>query len=248
MVAIVKQFQELFFKDWLSVQKYGLFFKTRKFLNKFNSIVDNRCPICPEFLSVRNFRKLREHVSKAHNLHYCDICVNNLKLFPSEFKMYSRPELTTHRREGDRDDSSYKGHPCCQFCDERYLDNDALHMHLRKNHFWCHFCESDGKQDYYKNYHFLRSHFREEHYLCEEGNCKQDILTSAFRNEIDLKAHRASTHSKGMSKAEVKQMRYVPVDFSYGRAEEDARRNQSTRGGGGGVGRYSRDSKSLQIR
>ena len=46
---------------------------------------------------------------------------------------------------------SHKGHPLCQFCDERYLDNDELLKHLRKQHYFCHFCEADGiANEYYE--------------------------------------------------------------------------------------------------
>lgn len=72
------------------------------------------------------------------------------KIFPSERKAYTRQELAQHRRQGDKDDTSYKGHPLCRFCDERYMDNDELFKHLRKDHYYCHFCESDGSQDYYR--------------------------------------------------------------------------------------------------
>ncbi len=156
--------------------------------------------------------------------------------------MYSRSKLTAHRREGDSNDRSHKGHPYCQFCDERFLDNDILHMHLRKNHFWCHFCEADGKQDFYQDQHSLRAHFKKDHYFCEEGSCRNDLLTSVFKNEIDIKAHRASVHRKGMSKAEAKQTRVLPVEFSIARSGEDSRRRAPLpgRGGSGGLMRDER--------
>lgn len=52
--------------------------------------------------------------------------------------------------QGDPDDTSHRGHPLCKFCDERYLDNDELLKHLRRDHYFCHFCDSDGAQDYYR--------------------------------------------------------------------------------------------------
>lgn len=33
----------------------------------------------------------------------------------------------------------------------------------------------------------LREHFIDQHYLCEEGDCKENIFTAAFRSDIDLK-------------------------------------------------------------
>ena len=239
----VVPYQDISFHNWVSDSKYGFFFKTRHLLVLFQGMLENRCKLCPYLSSLSSFRKLKEHAYKAHGLYFCEICVENLKLFPTEFKMYTRPKLTIHRRDGDADDRSHKGHPYCEFCDERYLDNDALHMHLRKTHFWCHFCESDGKQDYYPDHHSLRNHFKKDHYLCEEGACRHDILTSTFRNEIDLKAHRANVHSKGLTKAEVKQMRFLPVEFSFNSNDTAIRRGQSSIRGVAGGGHF-RDDRS----
>ena len=210
-------------------RKYRIFFESAQLHRLYDLLKQNSCSKCVPNSSYRTFKQLRDHVNKEHDLHYCDICVDNLKLFPSEFKMYTRHELARHRREGDSDDSSYKGHPLCRFCDERYLDNDALHTHLRIAHFWCHICESDGKQDYYKNYLLLRRHFKEAHYLCEEGECRHEKFTTVFRSKIDLQAHRASTHTKGLSKAEVKQLKQLELGFSYvsGREEGGARATRS---------------------
>ena len=39
----------------------------------------------------------------------------------------------------------------------------------------------------FRSYDYLREHFRSEHYLCEEGECKEEKFTSVFRSEIDMK-------------------------------------------------------------
>jgi len=36
----------------------------------------------------------------------------------------------------------------------------------------------------------LREHFKSNHFVCEEGECANELLTSAFRSEIDLKGKR----------------------------------------------------------
>lgn len=73
-----------------------------------------------------------------------------LQIFTHERKWYSRKDLARHRMQGDPDDTSHRGHPLCKFCDERYLDNDELLKHLRRDHYFCHFCDADGAQDYYR--------------------------------------------------------------------------------------------------
>ena len=217
-------------------RKHGMFFEKPHLYDKYKSLQQNRCSKCRDKPIFRTFSLLREHCRKTHGLNYCDICTDNLKLFPGEFRQYTRQEMTRHRREGDLDDKSYKGHPLCQFCDDRFLDNDTLHAHLRKAHFWCHFCESEGRQDYYCNYPLLRNHFRSLHFMCEEGPCQQEKFTSVFRSKLDLQAHRATVHTKGVSKAEAKQMRQLDVGFVYTRTEELPRTGGVVSGTGSRVG------------
>ena len=40
-------------------------------------------------------------------------------------------------------------------------------------------------------YEDLREHFRDAHFLCEEGECKDEKFTRVFRTDIDFRAHRA---------------------------------------------------------
>ncbi|XP_078200476.1 E3 ubiquitin-protein ligase ZNF598 isoform X4 [Callithrix jacchus] len=146
--------------------------------------------------------------------------------------------------QGDPDDTSHRGHPLCKFCDERYLDNDELLKHLRRDHYFCHFCDSDGAQDYYSDYAYLREHFREKHFLCEEGRCSTEQFTHAFRTEIDLKAHRTACHSR--SRAEARQNRQIDLQFSY--APRHSRRNEGVVGGEDyeEVDRYSRQGRAAR--
>lgn len=71
----------------------------------------------------------------------------------------------------------------------------------------------------------MRDHFKAEHYLCEEDECIEEEFTAVFRTEIDLRAHKATVHSKSMSRTEARQARILEIDISYG-----------PRGGGGRAG------------
>lgn len=72
----------------------------------------------------------------------------------------------------------------------------------------------------------MRAHFKAEHFVCEEDECADEQFTAVFRTSIDLQAHISQTHTKGMSKSEVKQARTLDCDFSY-----------APRGRGGGAER-----------
>lgn len=186
----------------------------------YRELLENRCKYCPppeeggKRAVFANFAMLRCHVRKDHNRAYCDLCVDHLKIFPSERTAYSKRDMSRHQSQGDVEDTSHKGHPLCKFCETRYFDNDELYRHLRKDHYYCHFCGDDYRLQYYRNYEYLRAHFREEHFLCEEGDCRNETFTAAFRSDIDLKAHRAQHHNRSLTKAQAKQARTLDLEFA----------------------------------
>ncbi|KAG7491954.1 hypothetical protein MATL_G00009240 [Megalops atlanticus] len=202
-------------------KKYDIYFSDGKIYAQFRRILQSECPQCPEPKVFSKFEELEQHMRKQHELFCCKLCAKHLKIFTHERKWYNRKDLARHRTQGDPDDTSHRGHPLCKFCDDRYLDNDELLKHLRRDHYFCHFCDSDGAQEYYSDYDYLRQHFRESHYLCEEGSCNTEQFTHAFRTEIDYKAHKAAAHSK--SRAEARQNRHIDLQFSY--APRHPRRN-----------------------
>ena len=149
-------------------------------------------------------------------MYFCDLCVTNLKVFTHERKFYNRKNLVEHRRNGDPDDTSFKGHPLCEFCDERFIDDEDLFKHLRKDHYFCHFCDADGLQYFYAEYPDLRRHFDKDHFLCQEPECEEQKFV-VFRTEIDLKGHRLDRHGGHMSKAASKEARKVDLEFNFNR-------------------------------
>ncbi|XP_066432750.1 E3 ubiquitin-protein ligase ZNF598 isoform X2 [Eleutherodactylus coqui] len=194
-------------------RKHDIYFSEGKVFSLFRRLLQHECHMCPEMRPFHAFADLEQHMRKHHEFFCCKLCVKHLKNFTYERKWYSRKDLARHRIQGDPEDTSHRGHPLCKFCDERYLDNDELLKHLRKDHYFCHFCDSDGAQEYYSDYSFLREHFRESHYLCEEGICSTEKFTHAFRTEIDYKAHKTSCHSK--NRAEARQNRQIDLQFNY---------------------------------
>lgn len=194
-------------------RKLKIQFENEAVREKFEKLLEHRCKFCPNRPAEKSFKALRDHMRRQHTQFFCDLCVA-LKIFTSERKVYTRQDLASHRRVGDKDDTAYKGHPLCEFCDQRYLDKDELYKHLRKDHFYCHFCDVHGSQDYFSDYDVLRDHFRSQHYLCEEGECADVKFENAFRSQIDFKSHRATFHSKSLSKQQVKQERTINIDIN----------------------------------
>uniref|UniRef100_A0A182MP14 RING-type E3 ubiquitin transferase n=1 Tax=Anopheles culicifacies TaxID=139723 RepID=A0A182MP14_9DIPT len=195
-------------------KKYRICFTDAEVQQAYFELLDYKCPRCDQ-KNFPKFELLRDHVRKQHELFYCDICTEHLKVFSSERRCYNRQELALHRRKGDPDKVGHRGHPLCEYCDTRFLDKDELFRHLRKDHFFCHYCDADGRNYFYGDYVSLRDHFRTDHFLCEEGECEQEQFTSVFRTEIDLRAHRASVHGKSMNRLANKQTRTLELEFTY---------------------------------
>ncbi|XP_009069245.1 PREDICTED: zinc finger protein 598, partial [Acanthisitta chloris] len=226
-------------------KKYDIYFMDGEVYALYRKLLQHECFLCPDAKPFNTFADLEQHMRKQHELFCCKLCVKHLKIFTYERKWYSRKDLARHRIHGDPDDTSHRGHPLCKFCDERYLDNDELLKHLRRDHYFCHFCDSDGAQEYYSDYEYLREHFREKHFLCEEGRCSTEQFTHAFRTEIDYKAHKTACHSK--SRAEARQNRHIDLQFTY--APRHQRRTEGVVGAEDyeEVDRYNRQGRTSRL-
>ncbi|KAL3272937.1 hypothetical protein HHI36_014395 [Cryptolaemus montrouzieri] len=217
--------------------KFGLIFATLDIQHQYYRLLEHRCSLChvERSWAFKTFGQLKDHMRREHELFYCDICVDNVKIFSSERRTYTRTELATHRRKGDPDNTSHRGHPRCEFCDTRFMDSDELFRHLRKTHLFCHFCDADGRHLYYKSIEDLQKHFRDEHFLCEEGDCRSIPMASAFRTEIDLKAHIAAIHGRNLGKNASKQVRTLELAFTLA-PRNNSRKNQDRSDDEGAVG------------
>ncbi|XP_039978749.1 E3 ubiquitin-protein ligase ZNF598 [Xiphias gladius] len=260
-VKKLEAFSSLPYQQFPCEKKHDIYFGDEKIYAQYRHLLLSECVRCSEPKIFSKFEELEQHMRKQHELFCCKLCTKHLKIFSHERKWYNRKELARHRAHGDPDDTSHRGHPLCKFCDDRYLDNDELLKHLRRDHYFCHFCDADGSQEYYSDYQYLSEHFRESHYLCEEGRCATEQFTHAFRSEIDYKAHKAAAHSK--NRAEARQNRHIDLQFNYaprqqrrneglvtGEDYEEVRHNRGARGrphGGQKSWRYSREEEDRQM-
>ncbi|XP_063618805.1 E3 ubiquitin-protein ligase ZNF598 [Cydia splendana] len=209
-----KELRTRVFTDRLFERQFKIAFCSQEIKNAYEELLENRCRLCSKLAPFRTFTMLSDHMRKVHERYFCDLCVKHLKIFTNERKCYTRQELAHHRRKGDLDDTSHRGHPLCEFCEERFMDADELYRHLRKEHLFCHLCDADGKNLYYASHVALAHHFRTDHYLCEEGECAGQHLTAVFRSEIDLKAHKATVHGRNMPRGAARQARTLELQFN----------------------------------
>lgn len=230
-VARVASFHQL--KDLgltLNDPRSCITFEDEEARSYYNELLEHKCYVCvrrsqiatnsgeraPKPKNYSSFETLAQHMIRDHRRHYCDLCVEHLKLFTNERQAYSRQDLKRHLLEGDLDDKSHKGHPRCDFCQLHYLDKDELYKHLRIDHFFCFICNQDNPlsrvMQYYATYEALKDHFRGAHFLCERGDCDNKRFV-AFPTEIGFKAHCVEEHADGLSRQQVRQARNIALDF-----------------------------------
>ena len=187
--------------------RFKIYFENETCLAEFHRLQEVRCQICAsgqeenDETLFANLRELESHLKRAHDRYLCDLCVSHLKVFPNERKHYNRKDLVRHRETGDPD-TGVRGHRTCALCvssgaaNAMFFDDDDLLAHLKRAHYNCHFCQATTKM-YFDNYASLKAHFIEKHFICEEGFCKDEEITSAFASRFDLAAHKASVHGSG---------------------------------------------------
>lgn len=68
--------------------RYDIYFSSPDIQEKFTELLANTCSICKEKAVFGSFNSLKDHMRQRHELHYCDLCVENLKVF--KYAMLSR--------------------------------------------------------------------------------------------------------------------------------------------------------------
>ena len=185
---------------------------------------------------------LHRHVRAVHKKKICDLCSRHKKVFTHEHELFTDKELQSHMRKGDDnpgaiDQSGFKGHPMCGFCNQRFYGEDELYVHCREKHERCFICDRrNGQPVYYLDYNALELHFRKDHFLCPDKECLEKKFI-VFPSEMDLKAHQVEEHANSMSKDVRRDARVVDISsFDYRAPYVQERR-------GGGSQREQREGR-----
>jgi hypothetical protein len=162
-------------------------------------------------------RLLEDHLKTEHRLQMCRLCIDHKRDFVARLPRMTQNQLQHHLKKGDGPTSGFSGHPICEFCrPKRFYDLNYLHQHLHKEHYKCHICEKQGKDNqWFKNYKSMEKHFDRQHFLCHDVQCLQARFM-VFENELDLRAHEMSTHG-GTSTGSTK----INLEFRTRRAGYD---------------------------
>jgi len=62
-------------------RQYRIFSENANIDLQYRRLLEHRCKLCLSIEPFETFQKLREHMQREHTLFYCDLCVNNLKVW-----------------------------------------------------------------------------------------------------------------------------------------------------------------------
>jgi len=176
-----------------------------------------------------SIHQLKNHVSTKHNLLYCQLCLENRKVFMKEQKLYTFAQLQHHQKFGETDGQFGKinGHPMCRFCNRRFYEDGDLFKHMYSAHETCFLCERSGVQfEFYKDYPLLEKHFEKCHFVCKESLCQEKHFV-AFATEIELQTHTLKEHTAKFMKGTGKKGTKLNLDlFASGSSSGQVIENQ----------------------
>eukprot|EP01026_Neomeris_dumetosa_P066175 TRINITY_DN6392_c0_g1_i2.p1 TRINITY_DN6392_c0_g1~~TRINITY_DN6392_c0_g1_i2.p1 ORF type:complete len:830 (-),score=131.32 TRINITY_DN6392_c0_g1_i2:506-2950(-) len=187
----------------------------------------------PRFHGLRD---LKNFIRDNFKLHFCDLCLKNRKAFVCEQVLYPRKKLERHYREGDKEgplaETGFSGHPMCQWCRNRFYNEDMHYQHMERDHFHCNICRriNPRKYVYFDKYENLEEHYKSDHYLCPMQDCLEKKFV-VFETEQELKRHLAQNHGDqlGMAKGDRRAAMTIPVEFNF--SSSSSRRQQNQHGG-----------------
>jgi len=208
-----KPFEEYNLSEFVYRNKdKGSYYDSEDIKKTVENMEKYRCPDKDCAFVGDDWMSLKKHAKDVHSKFLCNICINKKKVFPFEQKLYTQNELNMHNEKGDPDDKSFKGHPQCGFCVQRFYDDDDLYDHCKKNHEECQCCKQLGKPNqYFVNYRTLAEHFDREHFVCPHPECLEKKFI-VFASEFELKAHEIEEHLNTPGKGKG---RYQPIDLGF---------------------------------
>jgi len=62
-------------------RQYRIFSEDADIDSQYRRLLENRCKLCLSIEPFQTFQSLRDHMQREHTLFYCDLCVNNLKVW-----------------------------------------------------------------------------------------------------------------------------------------------------------------------
>eukprot|EP00435_Cladocopium_sp_Y103_P016000 s699_g3.t5 len=203
------------------------------------SLLGYRCQIerCKQKdTAFQTLRQLEDHLWFSHWRQLCSVCLHDRPAFICEQRVYASTDIDRHHREGDsanlmeqRAMPTVPAHPRCQFCKQRFFNEEGLLAHMYRRHVVCQLCDSLGqKNEFYLNLKCLSRHYQERHYVCAHKDCEHGgYRQTAFAEERALIEHYEKVHKQSFKDDKGR------TKLSMGFIEEDSRRRKGSGRGSG---------------
>lgn len=158
-----------------------IYFEDQSELQRLLNFKQLSCKFCT--LEIKNLAHFKDHLLRFHNKKICEVCLKHNNLFPSEQELYEDLQLNIHK---------INHHSQCDLCFDYYYSQRHLLEHIKNQHFFCELCDV-VKRTAFSNYADLEVHYRQEHFLCEVGICREEMHV-VFMCYDDLRDHYKSNH------------------------------------------------------
>ncbi len=211
-----------------SDRKLPISFESKEALEETVLLLRYNCPDANCEVACTGWRDFKAHVRREHDRLVCQLCITNKKIFAHEHTLHTAQSLAAHEKQE---------HKLCEYDRTLFYGDDELFAHMRDQHEQCHICKASGTPEerwkYYRDYNMLERHFRNAHWLCENGECLEKKFI-VFESEVDFKAHQVQEHGNELSSRERREAMRIEANFSYDDTSSDARQGGAGRSGAGG--------------
>ncbi len=65
-----------------------IYFENPTIQEAYNKLLVHTCGVCPSKPGFSNLQNLKDHLRKEHEMFFCDLCVDNLKVEICLFTLY----------------------------------------------------------------------------------------------------------------------------------------------------------------
>lgn len=193
-----------------NIREEDIVYQNEDCRNKCYNLLLHKCKKC--HLILKNTYELRSHYRETHAFLLCFECTDNKKQFWFEHELYSVSTLR-HHKNGKLNESGFKGHIYCPFCNIYLYDEISAKQHCNQFHLSCTICDILGyKNRYYNNFGDLELHFKNGHYCCTYQYCI-NIKAYAFPYKTELLEHLLKFHKQSTKLSDIQSYKSCTVPF-----------------------------------
>jgi E3 ubiquitin-protein ligase ZNF598 len=184
-------------------------FSTSGLKQRVDGLLQNKCQLCEK--KYGTVAQLRNHY-REHAAVLCNECVEGLRYFWYEHRLYRADTIKQHR-DGRLRESGFDGHVYCTHCGIYLFDSAAAKQHCIEKHEVCSVCTLLGiRHHYYNTFRDLEAHYRQAHYCCPQELC-QSKKCYVFAHRTELLEHLMKCHRLSKQIADVMDPKKCTIQY-----------------------------------